>query len=160
MTCYSWTLPATGLGGGVTVSDTSLDAAFRSLFGLDIWLDVSEGNLADRIVTADGDWRLVDGEEAVRQSLLRRTITNPGEWKTKPDYGVGARQFVKQRATQSKADELVTRIRGQYSRDKRVEKVLAVTVEWDNGLLRLATATQLLGRTLNNQPFVVAVQVR
>jgi len=160
MTTYAWTIPEYTSQTSTTQSDSTVAAALRKLFGSDIWLDVSTGQNADRIPTAAGDWTLADGEEAVRQSLLRRIITSPGDWKTKPEYGVGARRFLKQRATQATADELITLIRGQFGRDKRVEAVLAIEVQWTGALLRLAVATKLKGRALRDAPLFVSVQVR
>jgi hypothetical protein len=54
---------------------------------------------------------------------MRRTITNPGEWKTKPNYGVGARLYVKAKDTPATRSELAARIRSQYLLDQRVESV-------------------------------------
>lgn len=162
---FSWSggtpvVPADhGPSAGIALSPGSIDAALRTLFGTDIWLDVA-GTTVDRVVEAGGDWKTVTGEEAVRQSLLRRLITNPGDWKTNPTYGVGARQFVKRKANKATADELITRIRGQFLADKRVESVLAVTVEWGDGLMRIAVAVNLIGRSLRSKPLLAALQVR
>lgn len=141
-------------------ANTSLDAAMRALFGRDIWLNAADGQNGDRIVTTARDWRLVEGEEAVRQSLFRRLMTKPGEWKTKPNYGVGASSFVKRPATSRTTDELAGRIVTQYHVDRRVEQVSAVTADWAAGLLRLAIVVKLRGRDLNNQPLIVSAQVR
>lgn len=162
MSCYTWTLPSAGTSAAPSVqANTSLDAAQRALFGVDIWLAVSDGVHADRIVTAARDWRLVDGEDCVRQSLLRRLMTSPGEWKTKPNYGVGARAYVKRPATARTTNELAERIVSQFRADKRVEQVSAVTADWTpGGLLVLSVLTKLRGRDLNNRPFLVSAQVR
>lgn len=102
-----------------------------ALFGEDIWYDVSHPDntgYADLIVDAGGDWQDVTGIEALRQSLLRRLITNPGEWQTVPDYGVGARQYIKAPMTPSTLSELEARIRSQYLRDDRVEAIDSITI--------------------------------
>lgn len=162
MTCFTWTLPTAATSAAPSVqANTSLVAAMRQLFGVDIWLNVADARNPDRIVTAARDWRLVDGDEAVRQSLLRRLVTAPGEWKTKPDYGVGARAYVKMPATKNTVDALANRIVAQYHRDKRVEEVSAVTVDWDSsGLFIVAVSTKLRGRSLTNKPFVVSASLR
>ena len=98
------------------------------LYGLDLWFDVSVENV-DLLLTPGGDWQVVRGREALRQSLLRRIITNPGEWATLPDFGVGARLFVKGKNTQARRDELANRIRAQFLSDPRVESVAQIVVE-------------------------------
>lgn len=162
MTCFSWTLPSATSSGPTSAAqaDATLAGTMRALYGFDIWLDISNAAGPDRIVTAAGDWQVAVEREAVRQSLLRRTVTTPGEWKTKPGYGVGARAYVKKRATKATVDELVIAIRGQYLKDRRVEAVLAVTAEWTDVLLRLAVATRLKGDPLRDTPLLVTVQVR
>lgn len=162
MTCFTWTLPSAGTSAAPSVqANTSLTAAMRSLFGVDIWLNVADGEHVDRIVSTARDWRLAEGEEVVRQSLLRRLMTKPGEWKTKPEYGVGASSFVKRPATARTTDELAQRIVTQFRGDKRVEQVSAVTAEWTTGgLLRLSVLVKLRGRDLNNRPLIVSALVR
>jgi len=155
MTTYAWQTE-----GGSAISAGNHATALRSLFGVDIWLDVRQGNAADREVTPAGDWKLADGEEVVRQSLLRRLVTNPGDWKTKPAYGVGAREFLKRKNTRANADELINRIRSQFVLDSRVEDVLAVTVDHSEDTLRIAVSVRLRGRTLRDRPMAVVLQVR
>lgn len=125
MSGYSWTLPSSSAGFGLPAQDQA--TATQRLFGRDIWLDVRAA-APEYVVTAAGDWALVEGREALKQSLIRRLITDPGEWATLPGYGVGAQQFVKARNTAAKRDELTERIRAQFSRDARVERVDSITI--------------------------------
>lgn len=115
--------------GVVGISTASTASAVAELLGEDIYFDVADGVRADYVVTPAGDWRTVAGEEALMQSLLRRTITNPGDWRTKPRYGVGARRYLKMKDTAANRAELEQRIRAQYLIDKRVERVDAVLIE-------------------------------
>lgn len=128
------------------------------LFGRDIWFDVTRERI-DRVVTAKGDWKLVDGVEALRQSLIRRIITNPGEWQTKPDYGVGARLFVKQRMTSTVIADLQTRIRSQMLKDARVDRVDQVIVERSNGVLHIVVTIVAKGRDINSSPINIGVDL-
>lgn len=116
---------------GAPASDKAAQEA--KFYGEDIWYDVSHvdpnTNAPDYVVTAAGDWARATGLEALRQSLLRRLITAPGEWATVPEYGVGAVQFVKRPLTASVIAELEGRIREQFMRDDRVESVSTVQVE-------------------------------
>jgi phage baseplate assembly protein W len=161
VTCYSWTLPsAVGATSSLSASETSLAAALRSAYGLDIWLDVMDGKKADRVVTPARDWKLVEGEEAVIQSLRRRLITNKGEWKTKPNYGCNARRYIKARATRANADELINEIRGQIGVDPRVQEVRAVTVEMTETLVRMAVSVRLRVFSSRARDTLVIAEVR
>lgn len=97
------------------------------LWGRDLWLDVRvEG--ADLVTTPAGDFAIVDGQDALTQALIRRIMTNPGEYAVLPDYGAGARLYVKARNTRAVRDELAERIRAQAALEPRVERVAEVTV--------------------------------
>lgn len=80
------------------------------------------------LVTVSGDWALVDGHEAVVQSLTRRYLTSPGEWKTKPEYGAGLREAARKRARGSDIAEIVNRMRQQNSLEKRISPKSEVSV--------------------------------
>jgi hypothetical protein len=125
-TTYTWYFgDVEGGAGGEPASGT----AGGNAQGEDIWFDLTAADTADRVVTPAGDWKMVAGETALRQSLMRRTITDPGEWSTVPGYGVGAQSFVYEARTQAKIDELKARIRAQYMRDPRVVRVVRIQVD-------------------------------
>lgn len=120
-------------GGGIpkaSIEDESL--------GVDIWLDLSAASGPDRVVTPKGDWLLARGREAYRQSLLRRFITAPGDWKTKPGYGAGLLEFVKAKNTPSNRDLIATRIRAQALSDSRTKVVESINVTMSDGMLKFA----------------------
>lgn len=151
---------------GVTGTSSSDEAQQRAkFFGEDIWYDVSHPDpntgTPDYVPNAAGDWTLVTELEALRQSLLRRTITNPGEWKTKPNYGVGARQYIKAKNTAANRAELEARIRSQYLQDPRVESIDSVTITqpFDDGL-SIVVVVIPAGRLRNDQPLVVQLEVK
>jgi phage baseplate assembly protein W len=143
-------------------ADTNAQAA--AFYGEDVWFDVTQGAIADYVVTAAGDWQAVSGITALRQSLLRRTITNPGEWKTKPGYGVGAREYVKAKDTPAMRAEITARVRQQYLLDQRVESVDSVTIEKvHDGIgpgLRLNVAYTPRGRLRTDKPDRIVIEVR
>jgi hypothetical protein len=128
MTTYTWHIPSGSSAGSSGIPASEARDQVAKLFGRDVWFDL-KGERANYIVTPAGDWLPVEGHEALRQSLLRRTVTNPGEWTTLPDFGVGARMYIKARNTKAVRDELAERIRSQYLRDDRVEAVASVTIE-------------------------------
>jgi hypothetical protein len=98
--------------------------------GTDIWFDVlaSDGE-PNTMVTSAGDWALVTGRTAVVQSLTRRYLTSPGEWKTMPNYGAGMRAACRRRGRQADLDALANAIRQQSMLDDRVRSVANVLVE-------------------------------
>jgi hypothetical protein len=98
--------------------------------GTDIWFDVlaSDGE-PNTMVTPAGDWKLVSGRTAVVQSLTRRYLTSPGEWKTLPNYGAGLRAACHRRARQADLDALANAIKHQSMLDDRVKSVGDVLIQ-------------------------------
>lgn len=160
----SWTPPDPPNGAvGTPSTDTNAQAAL--FYGEDIWFDVTQGAIANYVVTAAGDWLSASGLDALKQSLTRRTITNPFEWKTKPNYGVGARLYVKAKDTPAMRAELEARIRSQYLIDKRVESVDEVSFEKivDQGIgpgLRINVRFTPRGRLRTDKPESLTIEVR
>lgn len=93
------------------------------LFGVDILFD------DDLLVTASGDYALVEGYAALRQAILIRLITTPGEYAVRPDFGCGLMLWVKKRMTKAERDNLRQTIIEQLSQEERIQKVEEVTVE-------------------------------
>lgn len=136
MSGYSWSFPPS-TSSATNVSPRNIGRQVDKLYGRDIWFDHSAQGVVQRQVTPDGDWLQVEGVAALRQAIIRRIVTNPGEWKTLPDYGVGARQYVKERNTRASREALTNRIKDQLSQDPRVAKVEQVVAESAEGLLRI-----------------------
>lgn len=162
----SFTLPVPP-NGYQGVPDSEAQSQGSRFFGVDIHLDVAAPDLtfgqAHYVTTAAGDWAVARGREALRQSLIRRIITSPGEWQTKPDYGVGARQYVKAKNTATVRAELESRIRAQFSRDVRVLSVDLVTIaQLDDGSsgVKISVTVTPRGRLRTDQPLVVALEIR
>jgi len=148
---------ATPGSSGITPQERA--SQVDKLFGRDIWFDVRKGEDANYEITPGGDWKLAEGKVALRQAIIRRLITDPGEWQTLPDYGVGARMFVKSRNTRATRDELAERIRGQLLKDPRVERVDDVFVEIGADFVRIAVVVTPKGRQLRNEVVRASVEV-
>lgn len=135
MSGYSWTLPPAGStaspGAGGTQSRS------RDGYGVDIWYDLGAATGPNTVVDRGGDWLLARGIECLRQSLIRRIIIAPGDWRTLPDYGAGGRLYVRKRNNKAARDELANRIRAQALRDDRVLKCDSVVVDAFDGKLRI-----------------------
>jgi hypothetical protein len=100
--------------------------------GVDIWLGDTNGSGApETVVTPARDWLLATQEEAYKQSLRRRFVTSPGEYKLKgAGYGAGLREAVKRRGRQCDLDEIKTTLRAQAMKDKRTRRVVSVDTSW------------------------------
>lgn len=161
----SWPLPnpPNGYQGIPSSEKAAQDARF---YGEDIYFEIAAPDVdlgqADYVITADGDWASVSGPEALRQSLQRRLITNPGEWQTKPEYGCGARQYVKAKNTSSVRAELESRIRSNFARDPRVHSVDIVSIfPLDDGApgLKVSITVTPRGRLRSDKSLVVSMEV-
>ncbi len=125
---YSWTVAASA-ASTTTVGERN-DARSR-FWGRDLWLKaVGDGGTprADVLTTPAGDLRIAEGREALKQAVIRRIITSPGDWALLPGYGAGARDFIKERNTQANRDELAGRIKAQLLQEPRIERVESVVV--------------------------------
>jgi phage baseplate assembly protein W len=125
--------------------------AQQDLYGKDKFFDGAPQ------VTSKGDWLTVEHEENLRRGILRRLMTSPGTYRAKPGYGVGVDTFVKKPYTRTVQDELTARIKSQVAQDRRVDKVLEVTVTQeffgaDPGV-RIAVVVQAKGKTLRPMQF-------
>jgi phage baseplate assembly protein W len=121
--------------------------------------------LDDLQVTAKGDWATVQDVENLRRAIMRRLIVKPGEYRFNPKYGVGIASYVKKPATKALLDQLRHAIVDNISQDRRVEKVLEVTVTSviitgaDGNLdtaLSVVVRVQAIGRDVRFQPFTFA----
>lgn len=156
MATYSFTLPASlsnGIGGGLA---SELDETY----GRDVFYDLSEEGGPNFHVTPNGDWKLVDGPKALRQRLLRRLLTNPGEWTTKPDFGIGVRQYVKRINSKAVVDELTAKITEGCLRDRGVAKVVSVVIQRQPDYLHIHLLIIPKGDDKRGAPMSVSAEVR
>lgn len=114
-----FTLTSTSYAGTVAYPDPIETA----LFGEDLLFD------DDLQLTASGDYAYVSGTAAVRQAILVRLLTAPGEYAVRPDFGVGIRSWVKKRLTVSEIDTLRQLVIDQLTKETRIERVESVIVE-------------------------------
>ncbi len=166
MSAPSFTIPdpPSGYQGTPETEQENQEALF---FGEDIYFDISApdptSGQASYVVNAAGDWTTATGLVALRQSLFRRLITNPNEWKTKPNYGVGARQYIKARNTEATRAELVSRIKSQFALDKRVHEVnTAIASRLDDGSpgIKVSVTITPVGRLRTNRTVTLSWELR
>jgi phage baseplate assembly protein W len=136
-----------------------VDTQRAKLFGRDIWFDTADQTGADTQDAANGDWLLAEEKDALRQAVIRRIITSPGEWRTLPDYGVGARAYVKARNTRAVREELAGRIKQQLLREPRIASISSISVSQITGGLKIAVRVIARGRTLSSTPLDIIVEL-
>jgi hypothetical protein len=156
-----WGSGSGGSGGGGSGSSGAAPAGLsdvdnRRLFGRDIYYDVREGTAVDTHVTKSGDYMVIAGVEAMRQSLLRRMISDPDEWPTLENYGAGLRSFVKERRTPANLAEMEERCKSQALRDRRVKSASVVLELIDGGVKLLLSVVPKFGPA-RAQPILITI---
>jgi phage baseplate assembly protein W len=109
------------------------------------------------VVDGSGDWVKISGARALRQSFLHRLVTSPGEWPVRPEYGIGANDFVYETLTPSREAELQGRIRAQLVQDPRVDRVLIAEVSRNEatGQLIILIEVEVKGVRVVLKPFLL-----
>ena len=97
-------------------------ATAEEVYGIDLAFST------DYLQSPSGDLQLISGENNIRESLVRRTVTQPGSLVHRPDYGVGIKSFLNALTTIDNQRELANRIKVQWEQDPRVEEVIGVRV--------------------------------
>jgi phage baseplate assembly protein W len=82
--------------------------------------DVSQLYGNDLVVAPGGDLATVDGTILGQQRVLRRLLTNPGDYLWNPSYGAGLAQFVGRPASQPRIRSV---IRGQIFQESVVARL-------------------------------------
>lgn len=119
----SWGLSSSPFAASATAGGTSSGEEVLRLLGRDVMFDT------DYHVGPDRDWVLVEGLDALKQSLYHRLITKPGEYRLRPSYGCGVLSYVKKRNRPAELAELRQRVVDQLLADRRVDEVIGVTIE-------------------------------
>jgi phage baseplate assembly protein W len=147
MSGLSYTLPATT----PATSPVPVDAGTKDVFGYDIFF---QGMLQ---LTPGGDYKRIGGAENVKAAIYRRLLTRPGDYRFRPDYGVGLQDFVKKAPTTALLDQLRQRVIDNLSLDIRLSQI-DVTVESDAindvPVLRVLVRAVVGGGLVRFEPFV------
>jgi len=143
MATFSYTLTALG----ANQAPGTAQGQEELLLGKDILFD------GDYHVGPTGDWVLLSGLDALRQAIYRRLMVRPGEYRVRPEYGVGVMDFVKKRRLPTTVDELRQRIVDQLSLDERIDEVLDVVVENIQDGLQVGVVIRAAGKSLKFEPF-------
>lgn len=105
--------------------------------------------------TADGDYLMVEGPPALRQAVYHVLITNPGDYKLRPAYGVGIERFVGRPLTSANKEEIKELLRRNLLQMRRIEQVAQIAVETgdDNNSLFIHLTIRAAGRVVRFTPF-------
>lgn len=131
--------------------------AQKDQFGKDLFFD------GDVHVTPQGDYLTVEGVENLRRGVLRRLMTEPGEYRVNPTYGVGLPGLLKKPMNKAVLSQLRQRIVQQLGQDRRIDKVITCDltpfVTASNSGLTVTVVVQAIGRDVRFQPFQFAKEV-
>lgn len=109
-------------------------------------------NLNGFSVSASGDYVLCEGDEAFRQAVLRRLVTAPGEFATRPTYGAGVTSYVNERRTPTMLANLKRRVIDQMSLDPRTDGTRVECIAITGGV-RVEVSVKSRGEMMRFIPF-------
>lgn len=78
-------------------------------------------------VTPAGDWVIVTGRDAGRQSILREFGANPKTFVRRPEWGVGLTGLLFKGATAQTRDQAISQSRARLNANPRVRRTLEVS---------------------------------
>ena len=92
----------------------------EAVLGIDIEIPADPSGRLRK--TASGDLRLARGRDNLLAALSRRQEASPGDLLHRPDYGVGAKQFVDTANTPAQRGLLAARARRNLLNDARIKE--------------------------------------
>ncbi len=100
------------------------------------------------LLAASGDLQRTTGLEALRASLTRAIVLEPGEIFWRPDYGIGLTNFLNLPASAANIHEMKNRISSTLASDPAVEEVFdpSVVVSRDGGLIEISVKVRIAGQ--------------
>lgn len=91
-------------------------------------MDISQFFGGDLIASSNGDLQTVDGVDWSQQRILRRLLTNPGDYIWRPTYGAGLQRYIGQALSLAKYQEIEGLIRSQIFLETSVSKTPAPVI--------------------------------
>lgn len=93
----------------------------------------------DLSLNSVGDIEQSEGAELAAQSIIRRLLTNPGEYIWHPEYGAGIGRFVGENLSTANFDEIKNTIVSQMLMEETVAKspLPQITLQKINGTILL-----------------------
>lgn len=119
----------------------------QQFFGNDISLD-STGNL----VTSSGS-------EQAKEAIIRRLLTNPGEYIWHADYGAGIGRFVGENLSPANYDKIRSAVVSQILKEPTVAKNPAPKISFTALPNNILQADVLYYDALDNVPISISFQV-
>ena len=111
-------------------------------------VDLEFNREGDFEIAANGDLVLTQGLGALKDAFSRAIATAPAEIYWRPDYGVGATEFLHRHASQEIIHQLKNRIRETLMGHVAVDELLPIEVVMQDGgaLIEVSTTVIVAGR--------------
>lgn len=106
----------------------------EELLGTDLYETGFDGQWA-----ANDDYQLVSGLANLKQAILHRLITNPGELFAHPDYGAGLEEYISAPINRDTKNEIVRRIHDQLRKEPRIAKIVYIKVNTGDSETQIGT---------------------
>ena len=119
-------------------------------------MDIHHTWAGDLASTATGDLATVEGGALGTERVLRRLLTNPGEYLWQPEYGAGLARFV---GELTDAAAIAAVIRLQMRREPAVARVPEPVVEVLDGVPGTVSVLVRYADAETSQPRVVRVRL-
>jgi len=121
---------AVAIGVGFEVVDLEGRPAQPVQDALEIQYGVDLRYPGDLVVRGSGDLERTRGIEAFKSAFARALITSPGELFWRPDYGIGATEFLNRPINKATILDLKNRIRRSAQSEAAVERVDELEVSY------------------------------
>jgi hypothetical protein len=144
-------IPSNNAPASVTISQSNVkytgDSNLDKRIGRDLKLATSKSlgnvNIYDVVVGTSGDLDTVSGADNMKQALISKFSTEPGELPTHSDYGLLSP--VGQKATAQTVVEFNLNVRSALLADSRISSVAAVKTSFSGNTIRVYAAPILAG---------------
>jgi phage baseplate assembly protein W len=94
--------------------------------------------------TSGGDWAVVSGPQAARQSIEREAVASPGDLPRRPEWGWGGRDALMRSTTQTTRDRIAAAARQRLAANPRVDRVDKIDVR-QHPTIQNATIIEIAG---------------
>lgn len=113
----------------------------------------------DLTVTAAGDWAVLTGTDAARQSVEREAVASPGDMPRRPQWGMGLRDSLLRPSSRELRDRQASSVRRRLLVNPRIDTVDTVEVSQRGDLAPGAVTITVAAKVRGQQaPGVFTIQ--
>lgn len=113
----------------------------------------------DLTVTSAGDWGVVTGPLAARQSVEREAIASPGDMPRRPEWGMGLRNSLMRGTTRDERDRQASAVRRRLNANPRIDSIQTVDVSLRDDLPVQGAVTVTIAAFAAGEPLQFQTQV-